>query len=143
MTVSDNIALVRRITERGLNDGDLSFADDVFSADYEVHTRGLDLPRGGDAFRAAVNFWRQAFPDFHTTIEQMLGEGEYVVNRFTTHGTHTGPLGEIPPTGRDFKVSGVDLHRVVDGKVVESWISDDFPRILMEIGALRPAGGPH
>src|SRR5215469_4489151 len=78
MSISDNVDLIRYITERGLNHGDLSFVDDVFSADYIVHARGLDLPRGSAAFRAAVSFWRGAFPDFHTTIEHMIGDGEYV-----------------------------------------------------------------
>lgn len=139
MSVRDNIDLVRTITEKGLNHGDVSFVDDVFAPDYVVHTRGLDLPTGPAAFRAAVEFWRESFPDFHTTVEHMIGDGEYVASRFTTTGTHTGKLGEMPPTGKRFEVSGVDLHRVVDGKVVASWISDDMPRILMEIGAVRPA----
>lgn len=142
MSVQDNIDLVRTITEKGLNHGDVSFVDDLFAPDYRVHTRGLDLPTGPAAFKAAVAFWRESFPDFHTTVEHMIGEGEYVASRFTTTGTHTGKLGHMPPTGKRFEVSGVDLHRVVDGKVVESWISDDMPRILMEIGAVAPAGGP-
>ncbi|HUY49318.1 MAG TPA: ester cyclase [Streptosporangiaceae bacterium] len=142
MSVKDNIELVRFITERGLNNGDVSFVNEVFSADYVVHARGLDLPRGAGAFEVAVSFWRQSFPDFHTTIEHMIGEGEFVASRFSTTGTHTGALGGMPPTGKRFDVSGVDMHRVVDGKVVESWISDDMPRILMEIGVLAPAGGP-
>jgi steroid delta-isomerase-like uncharacterized protein len=139
MSVSDNINLVRRITEQGLNQGDLSFVDDVFSEDYQAHTRELDLPRGSAGFRAAVSFWRGAFPDFHTTIEYMMGEGEYVANRFHTTGTHQNGFNGIPATGKRFDVSGVDMHRVVNGKVVESWISDDMPRILMEIGVLAPA----
>ncbi|HEX4703182.1 MAG TPA: ester cyclase [Pseudonocardiaceae bacterium] len=142
MSVQDNIELVRTITENGLNNGDVSFVDDVFSDDYVTHARGLDLPRGPEAFRAAVAFWRESFPDFHTTIEHMVGDGEYVVNRFSTTGTHTGKLGALPPTGKRFHVSGVDMHRVVGGKVVESWISDDMPRILMEIGVVPAPGGP-
>jgi predicted ester cyclase len=141
MTAMDNVELVRYITEKGLNGGDVSFVDDLFTPDYQVHTRGLDLPKGPAAFKAAVHFWRQPFPDFHTTIEEMIGYGEFVANRFTTTGTHTGALGDMPPTGRQFTVSGVDMHRVVDGKVVESWISDDMPRILMDLGVLVPAGG--
>ncbi|ALG14883.1 ester cyclase [Kibdelosporangium phytohabitans] len=142
MSTQDNMDLVRMITEKGLNQGDLSFIDDVFSPYYVVHVRDLELPTGPGAFAKAAGFWRESFPDFHCTIEHMIGDGEYVAHRFSTTGTHTGPLGPMPPTGKRFSVSGVDMHRVVGGKVVESWISDDFPRILMEIGALRPAGGP-
>ncbi|MBV9843451.1 MAG: ester cyclase [Kutzneria sp.] len=142
MSAMDNMDLVKAITEKGLNNGDVSFVDEVFAENYVVHARGLDLPPGPGAFKAAVNFWRTSFPDFHTTIEHMICDGEFVAHRFSTTGTHTGTLGEMPPTGKRFSVSGVDMHRVVDGKVVESWISDDMPRILMEIGALAPAGGP-
>lgn len=142
MSTEDNMKLVRFITEQGLNNGDLGFVDEVFAADYVVHARGLDLPPGPGAFRAAVEFWRTSFPDFHCTIEYMIADGEYVAHRFSTTGTHTGQLGNMPPTGKKFQVSGVDMHRVVDGKVVESWISDDFPRILLEIGAVGPVGGP-
>lgn len=99
MAPKDNIELVRYITEKGLNEGDVSFVDEVFAPDYQVHTRGLDLPRGPEAFRAAVGFWRRSFPDFHTTIESMIGEGDLVASRFSTTGTHTGPLVTRPRPG--------------------------------------------
>lgn len=140
MSVADNKELVRYITEQGLNHGDTSFVDRVFAPDYVVHARGLELPRGPKAFAGAVEFWRQSFPDFQVTIEHMVGEGEYVTHRFHTTGTHTGQMMDIPPTHKKFLVQGVDMHRVVDGRVVESWISDDMPRILMEIGVLAPNG---
>jgi predicted ester cyclase len=140
VSVEQNKELVRRITEEGLNKGNVDFVDDLFAPDYEVHTTGLELPRGPAAFKSAVTFWRSAFPDFHITIDEMIGEGDLVVNRFHTTGTHTGQLMHIPATGKTFRVDGADVHRVVDGRVVESWISDDVPRILLEIGALRPPG---
>lgn len=137
-----NMELVRYITENGLNEGDTSFVGDVFAPDYVVHARDLDLPPGPEAFAGAVNFWRRSFPDFHCHIEQLIADGEYVSNRFSTTGTNTGPIGPMPPTGKDFHVEGVDLHRVVGGRVIESWISDDMPRILMELGVVPAPGGP-
>jgi predicted ester cyclase len=139
-----NKELVRFITEEGLNKGELGFINDVFTPDYEVHTAGLSLPKGPAAFQMAVEFWKRAFPDFTCVIQHMISDGEFVALRFRTTGTHTGTLMWIPPTGKEFVVAGVDLHRVVDGKVVESWISDDFPRILFELGIVEepqpPAG---
>ena len=141
---ASNRELVRFITEEGLNKGNLDRVDEVFAPDYVVHTAGLALPKGPDAFRMAVGFWKRAFPDFTCEIQQMFSDGEYVTLRFRTTGTHTGPLMWIPPTGRSFVVEGVDLHRVRNGTVMESWISDDFPRILIELGIVReptpPAG---
>jgi predicted ester cyclase len=142
VSVDANKELVRRITEEGLNKGNVGFVDDLFAPDYRVNNAGLDLPRGPEAFKSAVALWRSAFPDFTVTIDALIGEGDLVVNRFHTSGTHTGQLMHVPPTGKRFTVYGADVHRVVDGRVVESWISDDVPRILLEIGALQPAGGP-
>lgn len=145
MSVADNKELVRRITEEGMNKGDVSFVDAFFTPDYQVHTAGLELPRGPEAFKKAVALWRVAFPDFTVNIDEMVGEGDLVTNRFHTTGTHTGPLFGIPATGRTFEVHGVDMHRIENGRVAESWISDDVPRILTEIGIVPsglPAGGP-
>ncbi len=42
---------------------------------------------------------RTALPDFHTTIEDMIAEGDKVVQRFTARGTHKGEFMGIAPTG--------------------------------------------
>lgn len=140
MSVEENKKLVWFVTDEGLNKGNVDFVDEVFSADYVVHAPGLPFSRGPEAFKKAVGLWRAAFPDFRMTIEDMIGEGDKVVCQFTTTGTHRGPLLGLAPTGKTFTVSGADVHRVVGGKVLESWISDDVPRILMQIGAMQPNG---
>jgi predicted ester cyclase len=143
MSVEANKAVVMTAIERGFNGGDLSVADEVFTDDYTVHAPGLgELPTGPDAFKRAIGLWRGAFSDIHMEVQELIGEGELVCNRFVTQGTHSGPLFGIPPTGKPIVVRGMEIHRVVDGKVVESWIGDDVPTILMQIGAVVPAGPP-
>ena len=72
------------------------------------------------------------------TIEEVVSEGDMVVTRRTSTGTHRGPLFGHPPTGRRMEIEGTDVHRVVDRLVVESWIADDVPRILLQLG-IAPA----
>lgn len=143
-TVDSNKNLIRTLTERAFNDGALSDLDRQFTADYVVHAPGVPpLPPGPEAFRMAVQLWRDAFPDIHVTVEDVVGEGEEVYARFTTRGTHQGHLMGIPPTGRQVTIHEMSCHRVVDGMVVESWIGDNVPNILHQIGALaRVGGGP-
>jgi predicted ester cyclase len=70
-------------------------------------------------------------------IEELVAEGEFVTNRFTTTGTHDAPLFWIPPTWRRMVVHSQEMHRIVDGKVAESWIADDVPGILVQLGVVR------
>jgi predicted ester cyclase len=139
--VQHNKEMVRSLTEHGFNDGDLSGVDEHFRADYQVHAPGVPpLPSGPHAFKRAVTLFRTAMPDIHVTIEDLAGEGDRVFGRFTTRGTHTGPLMGIPPSGKPVTIYEWVCHRFVDGKVAESWIGDNVPRILLSIGAVVARG---
>lgn len=141
-TADQNREIVRLVIERGINQGDLSVADGRFTDDYEVHAPGLPpLPRGGEAFKKAISLWRTAFPDMHMEILDLIAEGDRVVNRFRTTGTHEGPLMGFAPTGRPVTVYGMECHRLVDGLVAESWIGDDVPTILRQIDVLAEREG--
>lgn len=134
-----NKDVVRLVTEKGFNEGDLAGITQYFTPDYEVHAPGVPpLPPGAGAFHAAVTLWREAFPDIHVTVEDVVCEGAKVYCRFTTRGTHTGPLMGIPATGKQVTVYEMSCHRLSAGKVAESWIGDNVPSILHQIGALAP-----
>ena len=111
--------------------------DDSFAPNYVTHIPNTpNLPPGPGTFKRVITMWRAAFPDFKMTIEELIAEGDKVANRFTTRGTHQGPLMGIPPTGRTITVRGMEVHRVADGKIAESWICDDVPSILVQLGVL-------
>ncbi|MFJ1768473.1 ester cyclase [Amycolatopsis sp. NPDC088138] len=61
-------------------------------------------------------------PDFDVVVESSVENGEWVANRYTVRGTHTGDFFGRPPTGRRFEVTGMDMIRVVDGHLVEHWM---------------------
>ncbi|MDQ3405903.1 MAG: ester cyclase [Actinomycetota bacterium] len=137
-TNGENKELIRRITDKVVNGGDLAIVRELFSEDCVVHKTGLSLPRGPEAFKMAIRQWRDAFPDYRVTIEALFGEGDLVASLFVAEGTHRGSLQGHPPTDKSFKLGGTDVHRVVDGLVVESWLADDLPRILTDVGVLVP-----
>ncbi|MGW0736597.1 ester cyclase [Streptomyces sp. NPDC002851] len=136
MSAQENKELVRYVTEEGFNKGNTDFVDEVFAEDFTVHIDGVSLPRGPEAFRAAVAMWRNMARDFRIDIEEMIGDGELVVCKFTATGQHAASFLGIAATDKEFTLRGADVHRVVDGKVVESWISDHITAVLMQIGAL-------
>jgi predicted ester cyclase len=133
----ENKRLVRTVIERALNQRDLDYADEVFSADYVTHVPGMGDMRGPSGFKEVISMWHRACPDFHMTIEELVAEGEFVANRFTTRGTNTGPLLGYEPTGKRMTVHGQELHRIEDGQIAESWICDDMPSILVQLGLIQ------
>jgi hypothetical protein len=60
--------------------------------------------------------------------------GLRVAIRWIAEGTHTGPLGAVPPTGRRVRIDGLLFDRVADGRVVERWEQWDQPALLRQLG---------
>jgi hypothetical protein len=58
--------------------------------------------------------------------------------RFTFCGRHTGDLFGIAPTGKAFTVTGIDIHRIEGGRIVEEWTSWDVFGLMQQLGALPP-----
>ncbi len=75
------------------NDGDFRLLDELGSAAYRYTSP--DGTVTGQAFKDLVLQTRRAFPDLHNTIEDQIAEGNKVVTRGTTRGTHRGPLGGV------------------------------------------------
>jgi len=66
-----------------------------------------------------------AFPDLHFTFEDLIAEGDKVVVRWTSRGTQQGELMGIPPTGKQFSATGIEIYRLEGGKIVEHWLESD------------------
>jgi predicted ester cyclase len=66
----------------------------------------------------------------------LIAEGDKVVSRGSWTGPHTGPLGNIPPTGKKVTVSGIDIIRVANGKIVEHWEATDSLGLLTQLGLI-------
>ena len=129
------VADYERIWIDGLNRGDVSVADEVFTRDCVIHINGNPEPNlGRDAFKQMVAGLLAALPDLQFTIEDQFTAGDKVATRWTARGTHSAALGSIPATGRKAQVSGLILDYVVDGKVVERWEQWDQLGMLQQLG---------
>ena len=93
-------------------------------------------PYGADTFPEAVSMYRKAFPDMKNTIEEQVVEGDVVVTRGTTRGTHQGPLDEIPATGKKVAVPWVIFTRFKNGRIVEDWEIFDEHGFFKQLGII-------
>ena len=81
-----------------------------------------------------------AFPDGRTTTDDLVAEGDKVVERFTFVGTQKGDFMGIPASGKQVRVTGMSIFRIANGKIVEHWGENDAMGLLMQLGVL-PAPG--
>jgi steroid delta-isomerase-like uncharacterized protein len=91
-------------------------------------------PDGPEGMRQAAVMFRQALPDWHSEVEQLIAEGDIVVERFTASGTHRGDLMGVPPTGKVVVLRGIQMFRIENDKIVERWGRLD------EVGLMRQLG---
>src|ERR1043165_9293398 len=119
----------------GMNRGDVSAADQVFTTDCGIHITGIAEPIVGlDAWAGAVTGLFAALPDTHIAIDEQISVGDTTVTRWHGRATHNGPFGPIPATGRPVAFDGLLFDHLVDGKVKERWEQFDQAVILQQLG---------
>jgi steroid delta-isomerase-like uncharacterized protein len=128
-----NKELVRRFVDTFWSSGEMAAIGDLMAPDAIIHSPEVGDTEGLKAFNRMI---RTAFPDWHSTPEEFVAEGEYVVERWTGRGTHRGEFQGIPPTGKRVEVPGVVFYRIRDGKIVEFRGSFDGLRLLQQLGAI-------
>jgi steroid delta-isomerase-like uncharacterized protein len=112
--------------------------------DFVVHTPSTNAAiRGRDGVKQYFDSIYEAFPDICFQIEDQIGEGDRVVTRWVAHGTHQGAFLGVPATGREVRLSGIDIDCIAGGKVVECWTNVDELGLMQQLGAVptpEPAG---
>ncbi|MEU1205378.1 ester cyclase [Nocardia sp. NPDC005825] len=131
-----NKALIERFVNEFWNAGRLAAAGELMAPDVVIHAPEVGGIEGLAAFNTAI---RTAFPDWHSTMEEMVEEGDRVAERWTGHGTQLGEFQGIPATGRTVSVPGVVFYRVRDGRITEFRGSFDMFALLGQLGALPQA----
>lgn len=139
-----NKAIVRRIFDEAINTGDLAALRAALAPNYRRHSQAtLDRPEidGPDQMVEFVRAQLTAFPDWHEEIELMIAEGDKVALITRGTGTQTGPMGDIPATGRRMEVMNYIIQRLENERVAETWIGWDNLTVLMQLGLYPPAAG--
>lgn len=143
MPSEENKAVVRRFIEDVFAGGNLDLVDEIFDADYVLHDPSVpDEVRGPEGIRRYVSMYRSAYPDTNFTIEDQIAEGDNVATRWTGRGTHQGELMGIPPTGNQVTITGIELDRVVDGKLRETRVIYDAMSMMQQLGVIPQPGEP-
>lgn len=116
-----NKALARVWFEEVITNRNLDAIDQHYAPDYVHHgAAGAEL-RGVEAAREFAASILAASSDRIAVVDQQVAEGDLVVTRFTSRGTHTGVFRGVEPTGHDWVTEGICISRIENGKVAEDW----------------------
>ena len=139
MGVEENKAVVRGLFEAANSvKGDLSkiqpMVDRLYSPDHVHHRTDTDthLPETLQFYETYFT----AFPDLSYEIHDFFAEGDKVVARVTNTATHKGTLMGVPATDRKVSFGGVDIFRVVGGKITDEWSYPDLLGLMQQLGAI-------
>jgi len=93
----------------------------ILSPDFVAHGVPPGYAENADGWKQLASDIKNAFPDTQEEIEDLIAEGDRVVARFTSRGTHKGEIFGLAPSGRTVTVSGIEIYLLSDGRVAEYW----------------------
>ena len=130
-------AVIERFFDEAINQQKLEILDEILAPDFRGSILEYEQTAStGEELKQGLTMVLNAFPDYHQIIHDWIVEGEKVVARWTTTGTHKGVYNGIPPTGKVIHEHGIDIFRVVDGKIVEHWVELDVLGIYKQMGVV-------
>jgi steroid delta-isomerase-like uncharacterized protein len=129
-------ALVRRHIETGFNRGDWTVCETTLADDYTARYGAEGKANvGRDHYVRVCKLLRRSFPDVAITIEDLVVDGDKIVNRYIERGTLTGvTFLDIEPSGQHYEKPGTTIYRVADGRLAESWGVEDTLGWFRQLG---------
>jgi steroid delta-isomerase-like uncharacterized protein len=135
-SAAQNEQVARSLFE-SFNTGNLDVLDQYLAATFISHDPQSPL-LDPSLWRQAIIGDRQAFPDLHFNIDDVLAQGNEVVLHWTATGTNMGSFMGMPATKAKMTSPGTSILRFDNGKVVEETSNWDVLGILQQLG-LAPA----
>ena len=132
-----NKNLVRRFYEEIENQQKLELVDELVAPDFrDVYNSASPFPVIGiEGVKKLAKALHENM-NLHIVVEDLIAEGDRVMARFSSTSTPKVPVMGVAPTGRQFTNQGVEIFRVVGGKLAERWVFIDRVPMLKELGVL-------
>jgi hypothetical protein len=118
----DSKAVVRALYDEVLNPRNLD--------DFDARIADPEL---AERIRQGCLVLYGAFPDMHSSIDDMVVEGDKVALRATSTGTHDGEWMGIPATGRHIVFEYAEIYRIADGKIADYWCLPDMGGLMRQL----------
>jgi predicted ester cyclase len=111
------------------------------TADGDVVSPIFGTVKGRAAIEASYRNLFAVFADWEFIGDDLIMDGDVVVEGFTARATHTHEFLGVPGTNRRFQIRGVLLFRFKDGLIAHEERVYDFSGMLIQIGVLKARPG--
>jgi steroid delta-isomerase-like uncharacterized protein len=129
----DGVFALAGLSERSFHEHSLEQLDALLDPNLIVHAP-VPFEPGAEGFKRALLATREAFPDLRITIEARAAQDGLVFRKWAMTGTHLGTFLGVAATGRKIALSGVDIERLENGKIVEHWTFWDRMSLAEQLG---------
>jgi len=86
-----------------------------------------------DAFLGQMGGFAQLMPDIEWAIQDMHQDGDTIVVRSRATATPVAPLFGVDGQGRSFDILTIDIHKLEDGKIVQTYHVEDWATGLQQL----------
>jgi steroid delta-isomerase-like uncharacterized protein len=139
MPETENKSLVRAFAEAG-NQNDPEGFDSLLATDFVRHCEATPevIVTTCEEFKQFYRATASTFPDQRLTLDTLVAEGDRVAFWGTFSGTHRGPMGPFPPTGKRMESDCAGIFRIEGGRIAELWVTWDNLAGLIQLGLFLP-----
>jgi len=134
---SNKKSILANYIEKVINTGNIELIPQFISSDYVEIYNNKRYAIGIEGAKEHITGVRNTYPDLNLSIDLQIEEGEWIATCYTMRGTHTGLWMGIKPTGKRIEVTGVNIDKVIDNKIVEHGGTANMFDGLLEIGAIK------
>lgn len=139
MSTEENKENIRRHVDEIWHKHNIEAVDELIHPNWVLRNPEGDDIKGPDGFKQMVLTQSTPAPDLRFTIENMIGEGDFVAVQYTYTGTFTNKMGDTEPTGKKFKHQSAIIYRFEDGKQIETWTYSNMLSLLRQLGVPIPS----
>ena len=134
---ADNIALVKGFYA-AFNTMEKAKLDGVLAPAWIDTPMAPGQGPGREGMKGAMDGYHATFPDFHVENQDFIAAGDKVVVRSLITATQKGEFAGVKPSGKPFRIMAIDIHRLCNGEIAETWHVEDWLSALFQIGAMPP-----
>ena len=131
MSTDTNKAVCRRHYKEVLTEKKLNVIDEIYGDRIRIGD-GDSMSR--DQFKSLAVVSTTAFPDLVVTVHDQIAEGDRVVTRWSSEGTHLGDFLGHSGTGKKVRIQAIHIHQVVDGRIITLWEQIDLFGLSKQLG---------